>query len=238
MTEPDDDDLEQERLRVEEARNRLLAKTAEIVSNRPSDRNPNDVERDRQLGRENRERRRKIIRESRIRKWEKLCPVGYHDASISNIDSSKIRKKITEWLDDPTCNLALLSENSGVGKTFIARAIARELFAEGMEVEFHKLPELLVAATPTGNNPGLIDEVKQVHFLILDDVGVEKPSEWRQEVMWRILDFRRENELPTIITSNLDEESLLEWLQQRNYTRLMGGAMVLKILGPDRRFGV
>lgn len=240
MTEDEPVELsEEEQERIERSQEALMGRIELILSNAPpAEEDPEDIERDRHAGRENRERRREIVRRARLDKWDKLSPPRYSDATLANIDNSKLRKVVTDWLADPTTNVVLLSENSGVGKTFIARSIARELYAEGFSVEFHQLSELFEKITPSGSDEFLFNRVLDSQILVLDDVGVEKLSEWRIEKLHMILNHRWEWNLPVIVTSNLTKDVLAEWLGQRAYSRLMGDALVMQINGKDKRLGV
>ncbi len=45
-------------------------------------------------------------------------------------------------------------------------------------------------------------------LVVFDDLGAENQTEWASEQLYRILDSRYEEELPTIITSNMPFESI------------------------------
>lgn len=55
-----------------------------------------------------------------------------------------------------------------------------------------------------------IQDCKDVDFMILDDIGVKKPSEWEKEVLYLILNSRYEDMKITIITSNFSIDKLAE----------------------------
>ena len=71
--------------------------------------------------------------------------------------------------------------------------------------------------------------------LIIDDLGAEKMSEWIEETMFKIINKRYEEVLPTIITSNNDLESMEERLGQRIVSRILEMCDVIKLEGGDRR---
>ena len=59
-----------------------------------------------------------------------------------------------------------------------------------------------------------IENLKMADYLFLDDLGSEAVSEFvRDDILFTILDYRLENNLMTIITSNLNFEDLLKHYQ-------------------------
>jgi DNA replication protein DnaC len=70
----------------------------------------------------------------------------------------------------------------------------------------------------------------------LDDLGVERATEWTMQQVHRILDDRHADMLPTVVTSNLEPADLKTALGEATYSRLIGsGAIVLRLAGDDRR---
>jgi len=58
-------------------------------------------------------------------------------------------------------------------------------------------------------------------FLILDDVGSStKHTDWREEVLFEILDYRYNNMKPTLITSNFTSEDFKKYYHFRVHSRL------------------
>jgi DNA replication protein DnaC len=74
-----------------------------------------------------------------------------------------------------------------------------------------------------------------VELLLIDDLGTERANEWTGERLYAVVNRRWLADLPTIATSNLEPEQLEEALGERTYSRLVGGALVLRIAGQDRR---
>ncbi|MDI7740599.1 ATP-binding protein [Lysinibacillus fusiformis] len=54
----------------------------------------------------------------------------------------------------------------------------------------------------------LIQTFKEIPLLVIDDIGVEKVSEWSEEMFTQILDERMTNFRPTVITSNFSINQL------------------------------
>ena len=70
-------------------------------------------------------------------------------------------------------------------------------------------------------------------ILILDDLGAEKRSDWSDELLFKLLDYRYREELPTAVASNLIPADL----EPRIASRLQDGALGATLLmsGPDSR---
>jgi DNA replication protein DnaC len=106
---------------------------------------------------------------------------------------------------------------SGMGKTYIASAIANELINAGVNVIYKKYDQLLAQIQKTydrnyqGQNADeLIETITSVNILILDDLGVEKPSSDSALKLYQIIDGRLTKRNPTVITSNYNIDTLGE----------------------------
>lgn len=117
----------------------------------------------------------------------------------------------------------------GSGKTFLAAAIANDLIAAGKEVLFIVVPDLLDALRATYDRRPqegyteleLIDSARNAAVLILDDLGAHNYTEWTCNKIYSLVNYRLINELPTVITSNLDLKTLEEYIGERTTSRLV-----------------
>ena len=147
-----------------------------------------------------------------------------------------------------------LTGGRGIGKTHLAAALMREAalavkpvkYLDAYRIDLKRLPlfvsvpELLLEIRDTYNGNGVsekevIDRYSWVHVLVLDDLGVEKPSEWVLQTLYIILDRRYRENLRTIITSNLGIEEIEEKLDDRIASRIAGMCKVRILRGRDRR---
>ena len=108
--------------------------------------------------------------------------------------------------------------NNGVGKTHLACSIANELIKNGIPIIYGTLINLLAELRNSYDSDNNISEMEiiklyeKVDLLIIDDLGKEKPSEWGLEKLFTIINSRYENNLPVIITTNYNQNSLAERL--------------------------
>lgn len=112
----------------------------------------------------------------------------------------------------------ILVGNNGVGKTHLACSIANKLIENGILIIYGTLINLLAElrnSYDTDNNISEMEIIKlyeNVDLLIIDDLGKEKPSEWGLEKLFTIINSRYENNLPVIITTNYNQNSIIERL--------------------------
>lgn len=110
--------------------------------------------------------------------------------------------------------LYLTSRTKGSGKTLLACIIANELINRAVRARFVGMAQLLADIKATFNaetgesESQIITAASTAPVLILDDIGVEKPTEWAANVLYRLLDARLVSARPTIFTSNVPIDDL------------------------------
>lgn len=94
----------------------------------------------------------------------------------------------------------------GTGKTFILWQLAKQLTKKGVKVMMVYYPDLvrtIKSYIATSEFEPLINRLKYIDVLILDDVGAENNTAFiRDEVLGPILQFRRDALLPVCMSSN------------------------------------
>ncbi len=109
---------------------------------------------------------------------------------------------------------AYLSGAFGVGKTYLLAAMANALAKRHIPVALVYLPDMireLKSAIGNHNLENLVNEIKSVQVLILDDIGSEMNTQWvRDEILGTILQYRMLEELPTFFSSNKTIKELIK----------------------------
>lgn len=137
----------------------------------------------------------------------------------------------------------VLKGGYGCGKTHLAAAVANYRLALGHPVLFVNTPDLLdhlrAAYSPNAavSYDDRFDQVRNASLLILDDLGTQSNTDWAQEKLYQIFNYRYNARLPTIITTNIELESI----EIRIRSRMVDTSLVqiVHISAPDfRRAGV
>lgn len=135
----------------------------------------------------------------------------------------------------------LIQGGYGCGKTHLAAAIANHQLEQGRQVIFANTPDLLDhlrAAFGPGAGQSYderFDQVRNTPLLILDDLGSQSNSEWVQEKLYQVFNYRYTAGLPTVVTTNEPIESV----EPRIQSRLSDTSFVQRLLidAPDFRRG-
>lgn len=146
----------------------------------------------------------------------------------------------------PPCATLVLAGDFGTGKSGLAAAVAQRFLDDGQAVLYRTVPDLLDGARAAYDDPeaarrSLIERVRDVTLLVLDDLGAEKLTEtnedWVIETLYRILDYRVANVRATIVTTNQSSAALKERIGERLYQRIVPDSVSAKavVTTPDLR---
>ena len=161
----------------------------------------------------------KIIKNSKMSK--RNLSYKFDNFEINNCNK-KVFNNLINYSEKLVNNIekkgVILVGNNGVGKTHLACSIANRFIEKGIPVIYGTLINLLAELRNSYEIDYNISEMEiiklyeNVDLLIIDDLGKEKPSEWGLEKLFTIINSRYENNLPVIITTNYNQNSLAERL--------------------------
>ena len=128
----------------------------------------------------------------------------------------------------------LLWGDVGTGKSFIAGCIANALLDKGVPVIMTNFARLLNKLTDmyAGDRNAYIDSFKRCPLVIIDDLGVERNSEFAREQVFSVIDSRYRSELPMIVTTNLPLEELQhpeDLSRSRIYDRVLERCLPIRV---------
>lgn len=109
----------------------------------------------------------------------------------------------------------------GTGKTHLAAAAAHYRQQQGEDVMFITVPDLMdYLRTTYGSDASVsfdhrFQQVRNVSFLVLDDLGTENPSAWAREKLFQIIDYRYVTHKPTLLTTSKKIDDLGERILTR-----------------------
>ena len=127
-----------------------------------------------------------------------------YQVDASNAYAVKVAKKLVELPN----NGAYFFGGVGTGKTFLAAILAQEIIKLGRQVIFATVPTISMKIRSTfGNNAKnteeeILEQLMTAPTLILDDVGMEKPTRFVCSTLCNVFNERYNARLQTIMTSN------------------------------------
>ena len=123
-----------------------------------------------------------------------------------NPEISKAREYVAQWSEmKKSCIGLLLWGDVGTGKTFIAACIANALIEQGVAVLMTNFSKILnqLSATFNEDRNKYIESMNSYSLLIIDDLGIERNSEFALEQVFNVIDSRYRSKKPLIVTTNL-----------------------------------
>jgi len=134
-----------------------------------------------------------------------------------------------------------LHGSAGTGKTHLAVALLKH---RGLDRgSFTTVPGLLLEIRSSFKDhaecseESIIDHYSAAKPLVMDDLGVEKASEFAMQTLYLIIDHRYANLNPPIITSNLSLGEIANKVGDRIASRIAEMCKIIELKGKDRRLG-
>lgn len=136
----------------------------------------------------------------------------------------------------------LITGPTGVGKTWLACALAHQACRQGYTARYLRLPRLLqdlALARADGRYPRLLREYAKTHLLISDDWGLAPLTNDGRRDLLEILDDRH-NRQSTLVTSQLPVAAWHDYLNEPTLAdalldRLVHNAYTLNLTGDSMR---
>ncbi|MBP1754840.1 MAG: hypothetical protein H6Q59_1238 [Firmicutes bacterium] len=140
-------------------------------------------------------------------------------------------------------NLLLLG-NTGVGKTFLANCIAKDLLDHGYTVIYltaFRLFDILEKhkfgkdEDSSHNASNQFDYILECDLLIIDDLGTELNNAFTNSQLYLIINERLLKQKSTIISTNLSLPNINTNYGERIFSRIVSSYNVQRIIGEDIR---
>lgn len=162
-------------------------------------------------------------------------------------DTAKIAKRMVinyinnfEKFEEKAKGLYFYSSTKGSGKTRLAVSLGNAMLkVKRKQVKFITTLDLLKEIRNTYSKDTqytesqLVESINGVQVLIIDDIGVERPNDWINEMLFSIFDTRMKYKRITIFTSNCSIESLNH--NERLKSRIFKMAIPIKMPEEDIR---
>ncbi len=137
---------------------------------------------------------------------------------------------------------------AGTGKTIRAAAFIQEIlkrsYYEGKcpSVKFTTFSDILLEIRNTFHKQSneteqtIIEKYREADWLVLDDFGASKDSDWTYQVLYSIINYRYEHLKPIIVTCNYSLEEITERLgDDRTTSRLASMCISIHMKTPKRK---
>lgn len=177
--------------------------------------------------------------------------VGFSEAELQNFTfaaDDKANPKVSEIAQKYVQNFKkfrqegkglMLYGGTGTGKTFIAACITNALLDRGYKCLMTNFPRVI--NTISGMYEGkqqYIDDLNNYQLLVIDDLAIERQTEYTAEIVQNVIDSRYLSGKPLIVTTNLTYKEFLNPVdirKQRLYSRLKQMCLPIEVKGEDRR---
>lgn len=133
---------------------------------------------------------------------------------------------------------AVMMGPTGLGKTHLSLAIAREAIAAGKNVIYGSFLNLLSQLEDEhfGRADGnTLAPLLSCDLLVIDDLGAEFTTSFAVATLYNILNTRLGRALPTILSTNLTLPQISERYNDRISSRIVGHFEMLRFVGRDIR---
>ncbi|WP_353894408.1 ATP-binding protein [Proteinivorax hydrogeniformans] len=191
----------------------------------------------------------------------KLVNATFKNADFSlyqdedRVQALKVYRQVKDYLDTLTESIKekgafsdglYIYGKTGVGKTFLLGCAANYLLQRQVAVKYLVYADLLDRIRQTYSQESgetesqILRKIITVPVLLIDDLGMEKNTEFSQKYLGQIIDSRYRNLLPTIITSNftlleLEERTRNDMYGERVIWRCVETSNILELTGNLRR---
>lgn len=152
----------------------------------------------------------------------------------------KIAKRYIEHFDEMyEKNQGLLFYGEpGLGKSFVAAVIANELIERQRLVVMTSFVKLLESIGGFNRDENYLDRLNTADLLIIDDLGAERSTDTALEKVYNIVDSRYRTGKPTIFTTNLQLQYIMNCEDMRYfriYDRICKMCYPVKVTGKSWR---
>lgn len=154
-------------------------------------------------------------------------------------EALQVCQKFVQTFSESFQNLFLYG-NTGVGKTFLANCIAKELIDTAYSVVYFTSFELfdIFAKSKFEKDQtasAMYEHIFDCDLLIIDDLGTELANSFTTSQLFSCLNERLLSRKSTIISTNLSLDSLVDLYSERTFSRITSNYTMLRLTGDDIR---
>ena len=172
---------------------------------------------------------------------EKLLECSFAvDDSPQTKQSKAFRRYVDKWSEIAEKNIGLLLFGGvGTGKSFYGGCIANEIINRyTIPVIVTSIPRILNSLLRAEDRNGYISRLAHIPLLVIDDLGVERETDYALEQIYAVIDERYKANKPLIVTTNLTFEEIKnpsDDRYKRIYDRIIEMCIPFNVSGASRR---
>lgn len=169
----------------------------------------------------------------------------YKNVIVNNMDCYKVMQQNFEYCKKYAAEFSCKSESilmygrTGLGKTHLSMAIARELAEKGFTVIYGSVINLLKKVEDENfgrsEQNGTLESLFNCDLLILDDLGAENVNSFNGATLYNIINTRINKGVPFIISTNFTLEEIQNFYGERIASRITFCGKRMQFTGRDIR---
>lgn len=136
-----------------------------------------------------------------------------------------------------------ITGGAGVGKTVLMAGIVKEILRDKeKKAEWISYPGFIMELQSLFRKDDEITPFERAEeiasfpgTLAIDDIGAEKMTAFVQQITYYIINYREQEMLHTLITSNFSLQQIDDQIDTRVSSRIGGMCKIVKLTGKDRR---
>lgn len=186
---------------------------------------------------ENERRRRRCFGSG----WEQMSQWTFDNDDQRNPTVTKACKSYADNFDNYYNDGAglLMYGDVGTGKSFMAGCIANAILDKGKQVLMSNF-STLINRLQGGyeDRQAFIDSLNTYSLIVIDDLGIERNTEYMQEQVFNIIDTHIRANKPIIVTTNLSMNEIFgaeDKGRKRIYQRILEHTFPIEVEGQSRR---
>ena len=161
---------------------------------------------------------------------------SFADFQVRDVSSRRALEAAREFAEGGEATTLVLVGPPGSGKTHLLEAIGRRVLERGLSARYDVAAEMMDRLRHCYTHREDLEDVFELMrwyqakgVLLLDDVGLEKATDWVVERLTVLIDERQRMRWRTAIATNLSRDELAEALGDRLASRLFGRDDVARV---------